>query len=45
MTAKPREHHAAYIGEWLTVLKRDKRAIFTVGSKAQQAVECDRKEV
>lgn len=34
-----REDHAAYIDHWLSVLKADKRAIFTAASKAQQA--CD----
>lgn len=36
---EPRPHHAAYIQNWLTVLKNDKRAIFTAGSKAQTAVD------
>lgn len=31
--------HASYIESWLTVLKNDKRAIFTAASKAQKAVE------
>jgi antirestriction protein ArdC len=31
--------HAAYIANWLTVLKNDKRAIFTAASHAQKAVE------
>lgn len=35
---KPRPDHAAYIGEWLEVLKGDKRAIFTAASKANEAV-------
>jgi antirestriction protein ArdC len=34
----PRKDHAAYIGEWLEVLKGDKRAIFAAASKANQAV-------
>ncbi|WP_244832478.1 ArdC family protein [Caballeronia sp. TF1N1] len=34
-----REDHAAYLDHWLSVLKADKRAIFTAASKAQQA--CD----
>lgn len=35
----PRPDHAAYIASWLTVLKRDSRAIFTAASKAQQAAD------
>lgn len=35
----PREDHAAYIGEWLEVLKGDKRAIFTAAAKANEAVQ------
>jgi antirestriction protein ArdC len=34
----PRKDHAAYIGEWLEVLKGDKRAIFTAAAKANEAV-------
>ncbi|TAJ36852.1 MAG: DUF1738 domain-containing protein [Reyranella sp.] len=34
----PRKDHAAYIGEWLEVLKGDKRAIFTAATKANEAV-------
>jgi antirestriction protein ArdC len=33
----PRADHAAYIKTWLSVLKNDKRAIFTAASKAEQA--------
>jgi antirestriction protein ArdC len=29
--------HASYIANWLSVLKSDKKAIFTAASKAQQA--------
>jgi|CXWL01.1.fsa_nt_gi antirestriction protein ArdC len=32
---KPREDHAAYIANWLEILKSDPRAIFTAASKAQ----------
>jgi antirestriction protein ArdC len=39
LESEPREDHAQYIQSWLTVLKADKRAIFTAASKAQQA--CD----
>lgn len=35
----PRKDHAAYIGEWLDVLKGDKRAVFTASAAAQKAVE------
>jgi antirestriction protein ArdC len=35
----PRKDHAAYIGEWLDVLKADRRAIFTASSAALKAVE------
>jgi antirestriction protein ArdC len=30
-------HHAEYINQWLALLKRDNRAIFTAASKASQA--------
>lgn len=33
------ENHASYLDNWLTVLKGDKRAIFTASSKAQQATD------
>jgi antirestriction protein ArdC len=36
---EPRQDHAAYLASWLTVLKNDKRAIFTAASKAQAAVD------
>ena len=39
ITPETREDHAAYIASWLTVLKQDKRAIFTAAGKAQQAVD------
>lgn len=35
----PREDHAAYIANWLKVLKRDSRAIFTAASQAQRAAD------
>jgi antirestriction protein ArdC len=35
----PRNDHAAYIADWLDVLKGDKRAIFTASSAALRAVE------
>jgi antirestriction protein ArdC len=34
-----RDDHAAYIASWLTVLKDDKRAIFTAASHAQKAAD------
>ena len=37
VTNSPRLDHAAYINNWLTVLKNDKRAIFTAASKANEA--------
>lgn len=36
---EPRPDHAAYVANWLQVLKNDKRAIFTAASKAQAAVD------
>jgi antirestriction protein ArdC len=35
----PREDHADYIGHWLTVLKGDKRFIFTAAAHAQKAAD------
>ena len=35
--ATVREDHAAYIANWLTVLKDDKRAVFTAAAHAQRA--------
>jgi antirestriction protein ArdC len=35
----PRPDHAAYLASWLTVLKRDKRAVFTAASHALRAVD------
>lgn len=34
-----REDHAAYIANWLAVLKNDKRAIFTAAGHAQRAAD------
>jgi antirestriction protein ArdC len=39
LTPQPREDHASYIASWLTVLKNDKRAIFTAASYAQRAAD------
>lgn len=38
ITPEPREDHASYIANWLTVLKNDKRAIFTAAAHAERAV-------
>jgi antirestriction protein ArdC len=37
ITVEPRADHAQYLAHWLSVLKADKRAIFTAASKAAQA--------
>ena len=37
ITPEVREDHAAYIASWLTVLRNDKRFIFTAASHAQRA--------
>lgn len=37
IAAEPRDDHAAYIRNWLTVLKSDKKAVFTAASKASEA--------
>ncbi|WP_404303214.1 zincin-like metallopeptidase domain-containing protein [Alicycliphilus denitrificans] len=39
MTAEPRDDHAAYLAEWLVVLKSDKRALLTAASQAQRAAD------
>jgi antirestriction protein ArdC len=39
LTPEVRADHAAYIDSWLTVLKKDKRAIFTAASHAQRAAD------
>lgn len=39
ITPEVREDHAAYIGNWLAVLKGDKRAIFTAAAHAQRAAD------
>ena len=36
---EPRPDHAAYISNWLDIMDRDHKAIFTAASMAQQAVE------
>lgn len=37
LTPEPRDDHAAYIQTWLTVLKNDRRAIFTAAAHAERA--------
>ena len=37
LTPEPRLDHAQYIKNWLTVLKSDKKAVFTAASKASEA--------
>lgn len=39
LQAEPREDHAAYVANWLKVLKGDKRFIVTAASAATKAVE------
>ena len=39
LTPEVRDDHAAYIASWLSILKNDKRAVFTAASYAQKAVE------
>ena len=39
LTPEVREDHAAYIANWLEVLKNDKRAIFSAAAHAQKAAD------
>lgn len=39
LSNEPRPDHAAYVANWLKVLREDKRAIFTAASKAQAAAD------
>lgn len=39
LTPEPREQHASYIDNWLTVLRKDKRAIFQAAAYAQRAAD------
>lgn len=39
ITPEPRDDHAAYLANWLRVLRADTRAIFTAAAHAQRAVE------
>jgi antirestriction protein ArdC len=36
---EPRKDHAAYVADWLTVLRNDRRAIFVAAAHAQRAVD------
>jgi antirestriction protein ArdC len=38
ITDAPRADHAQYLDHWLTVMKADKKAIFTAASNASEAV-------
>ena len=37
ITDEPRADHAQYLVSWLSVMKEDKKAIFTAASKASEA--------
>jgi antirestriction protein ArdC len=39
ITPDVRDDHAAYLGHWLTVLREDKRAIFSAAAHAQRAAD------
>ena len=39
ISSSPRQDHAQYLTHWLSIMKSDKRAIFTAASKASQAVD------
>jgi antirestriction protein ArdC len=39
ITPEVRDDHAVYLGHWLSILKADKRAIFTAASHASRAVD------
>lgn len=39
ITPEPRDDHAAYLANWLQVLKEDKRAIFSAAAHAQRAAD------
>lgn len=39
ITPDVRPDHAQYLAHWLSILKADKRAIFTAAARAQEAVE------
>ena len=39
ISSAPRQDHAQYLANWLSVMKSDNRAIFTAASKASRAVD------
>lgn len=39
ISSSPRQDHAQYLTHWLSIMKSDKRAIFTAASKASQTVD------
>jgi antirestriction protein ArdC len=39
ITPEVRDDHAAYLGHWLSILKEDKRAIFSAAAHAQRAAD------
>ncbi len=39
LSPEPREEHASYLGHWLSVMKADKRAIFSAAAHAQRAAD------
>ncbi|MCY2965529.1 MAG: zincin-like metallopeptidase domain-containing protein [Planctomycetota bacterium] len=39
LSTEPRPDHGGYISNWLTLLRNDRKAIFTAASKAQQAAD------
>ena len=42
LTPEVRPNHASYIDNWLTVLRTDKRVIFSAASHAQRALQSNR---
>lgn len=39
ITPEVREDHSSYLDHWLTILKEDKRAIFSAAAHAQRAAD------
>jgi antirestriction protein ArdC len=39
ITPEIRDGHAAYLGQWLTVLKEDSRALFSAAAHAQRVAD------
>ncbi len=39
ISAEPRQDHAAYVHNWLKVLRDDSRAVFTAAARAQEVVD------